>query len=212
MSRADRKRRSRVADAKRERELKQAATERERAEAVEVDRGVRETIRLEHARGAEFEVPTVKRGEAHRKPYRRKSGLDWLLAKGRLSPTQMDAALRYGDDWRSANDITVKSCLNDIRGGGDVTTPQDIRLFAGRRLTRARIEGLMNHRAMVALCDRVCGNGERVRDIANGDDEVTAKYEAVLCVGLDLLAAHYGMVTSCETRDSSTSSETVAHL
>lgn len=189
-----------------------AAIERERAEAVDVDRGVRETVHLELVRGEEFEAPVAKRGETDRKPYRRKSGLDWLLSKGRIAPVQLGAALRYGDDWRSANDPSVRSCLNDIRGSGDETTPQDIRLFAGKRLGRARADALSNHPSLVALCDRVCGNGERVRDIASGDDEVTAKYEAMLSVALDLLAAHYGMMSSCETRDLSMSLATEARF
>ncbi len=198
------RRKSRVADARRLKQLREPAAEKEQAEALEVDRGIRETMLLEQGRGHEFEAPVAQRGDAGRKPYRRKSGLDWLLFKGRLSAIQMQAALRYGDDWRSANDITVRSCLNDVRGGGDETTPQHIRLFAGNRLTRARIEGLCAHKTLIALCDRVCGQGDRVRDIAQGDDEVTARYEAALCIGLDLLAAHYGMVTTCETRDSFT--------
>jgi hypothetical protein len=185
-------------------QLRESILEREQAEAVDVDRGIRETMRLEQARGHEFDEPVAKRGDTGRKPYRRKSGLDWLLFKGRISAIQMESALRYGDDWRSANDITVRSCLNDVRGGGDETTPQHIRMFAGNRLARARIDGLSEHKTLITLCDRVCGLGERVRDIANGDDEVTARYEAALCIALDLLAAHYGMVTTCETRDSST--------
>lgn len=165
-----------------------------KAEEGRVDAGISETIGLDEARGADFQHPLQGRGEG-KKPYRRKSGLDWLLAKGRLSPEQMDAGLQYGDDWRTANDVSVKSCLMDIRGGGDETTPQQIRLSASRRIDQARDRALSGHKYMIALCDRVAGDGQRLRDIAGGDDEKAQKFEAVLLVALDLLAVHYGIST-----------------
>lgn len=183
-----------IAQIERARLLEIETSLKKRAEEDQIDQGVRETVNLDEGRGALFQHPVQGRGE-DKKPYRRKSGLDWLLAKGRLEPEQMNAGLQYGDDWRTANDVSVKSCLMDIRGGGDETTPQQIRLSASRRLERARDDALCGHKAMIGLCDRVAGDGQRLRDIASGDDEKAQKFEAVLLVALDLLAVHYGMVT-----------------
>lgn len=123
---------------------------------------------------------------------RRLSGLDWLWNKQRIEPHQMQAALKYGDDYRQANDQRVRSCMAEAMGG-DLMYAQEKRMEAGYRLRKAQAEALNGHPSMLNLCNRVAGEGERLTVIAAGNDAEAKKLEAVFCVSLDLLAAHYGM-------------------
>jgi len=126
---------------------------------------------------------------------RRQAGLDWLWNKKRLEPHQMQAGLKYGDDYRAATDARVRSCMASATGG-DLMFAQEHRAAARQRLLKAQKEGLANHPSMTNLCNRVAGEGERVTEIANGNDPEAKKLEAVLCVSLDLLAKHYGIITA----------------
>lgn len=126
---------------------------------------------------------------------RRLSGLDWLWNKKRIEPHQMQAALKYGDDYRQARDQRVRSCIAESMGG-DLMYAQEKRLEAGYRLRKAQEEALMGHPSMMNLCNRVAGEGERLTVIAAGNDAEAKKLEAVFCVSLDLLAAHYGMFSA----------------
>lgn len=132
-----------------------------------------------------------KRGHENR--VRRLSGLDWLWQKERLQPYQMEAGLRYGDDYRKANDISVRSHLAEARGG-DPDSAQHKRMEAFDRVKGAHSYGLMGHQQMIDLCNSVAGEGTRLTVIAKGDDVLTRQLEAVFIVALDLLAIHYGMM------------------
>lgn len=74
------------------------ARERDRTEARAVAEGVEETVALSQARGAAIErapaADGVKSGRAA--PYHRRSGLEWLAAKGKITERQRVAGERYG--------------------------------------------------------------------------------------------------------------------
>lgn len=167
----------------------QAERER-RAEVARLDAERAEAVALAKGRGEVIDCPPSKPGQSA-KPMRRVSGLDWLWSKGRLEGPQMKAGLRYGDDWRVGDVVSVKSCLGE-GGGGDGMGAQERRYEAQRRLDRAR--KALGHPALIALCDQVCGEGRRLRSIARGNDAEAGRLEAVFKIGLDLLAAHYGSV------------------
>lgn len=128
------------------------------------------------------------------KPPKRLSGLDWLWSKGRITITQMGAGLKYGDDYRIATDVSLASSANLMRAGGDGTTSQQNRMEAEDRLKETRCRALNGHSELIVLCDKVAGEGLRVRDLAMGIDTVAIEKEAKLVVALDHLASFYGMI------------------
>lgn len=156
-----------------------------------------ETVALAEARGEEIDISPRKPGEPP-KPMLRRSGLDWLWKKRRISEHQQIAGLRYGDEYRVAEDFALRSCLAGPPTGGDAFTRQDLKREMTQRLAAARAVGLGGHEGMIALCDRVCGDGRTIRQLSGDNDAEAAKNEAVLGVALDLLAAHYGVRDRCE--------------
>lgn len=148
-----------------------------------------ETAHLERQRGVELDCPKPKRGEA-RKPMRRKQGLEWLKDKGKLTAPQIEAGTRYGNDYRIAEDVIIRSVLNDtVRGGFD--GPSLVVTKAKERLRIAR-KALGNHRGMEGVCNAICGIGLTINEFAGNrhDAEVCT---VTLIIALDLLAEHYGV-------------------
>lgn len=148
-----------------------------------------EVLTLEAMRGEEIIAPPANEP----RPMRRQSGLDWLWSKRRITETQQSAGLRYGDEYRLLNDVSIPSMLRDNTGGGDPTYRMEARQILRDRVAKAR-QALGGHEQMTMLVDRVCGEGMRLRAMTDGDDAKAAKLEAVLLVALDLLAIHYGMI------------------
>lgn len=168
------------------------AIARVRREAHEV-----ETLALAEGRGDVVEAPDSKPGEAA-KPLIRRSGLDWLRRKGRISLDQHIAGLRYADDYRRATDVSLRSCLSSPDGGGDGLHGAEAREEAHGRLRAARIGALHSHSRMIELCNQVCGEGRTIRQLS-GDSEAEAQHcEASLVIALDLLGIHYGTARKCE--------------
>jgi hypothetical protein len=156
-----------------------------------------ETLALAKGRGEEIDSPPKKPGEPA-KPMLRRSGLEWLWKKGRLTPEQQIAGQRYADDYRKAEDISLRSCIANSVGGGDAGSMQEARHEAFLRLRSARQSGLHSHERMIGICNQVCGEGKTIRAIA-GDNEAEAQQtEAVLLVALDLLHAHYRDGAKCD--------------
>jgi hypothetical protein len=121
---------------------------------------------------------------------RRICGLDWLMRKDRVDPRQYQAGCRYADDYHTANDVSVRSCLNDNVRGGDVSRIQEIKRQASERLQDAC--SALNHQEMIALCNLVLGEGLTIRSLTKENDLESARAEAKLCIALDILADHYG--------------------
>ena len=181
------------------------AIERDRKDKADRDwhrTAMAETVALERTRGETIVEFEVKRGEAD-KPMRRKSGLDWLLSKGRIEPHQLSAGLKYGDDYRACTDISLRSCCADSFGG-DGLIQMERREEAFKRLTRARTIGLSGNPTMIFLVDQVCGEGTRLREIS-GSDALSNKKEGILGVALDLLAAFYGITNAWRSESSTLS-------
>lgn len=143
-----------------------------------------------HKRGPNkgFAVMKYSRGTRAKKV----GGLDWLWLKERIDEDQMGAGIRYGDEYRLANDISLKSCIAGGVGGGGGAAQQEIRADAQSAIRRARDKGLSNHAEMVWICDQVAGEGVRIRALSHEDDSEAARLEATLKIALDLLAKYYG--------------------
>lgn len=178
------------------RQIMEQAADR-RAKEREADRRLEygispDTITIAAARGEPITEFPARPGERE-KPPKRLSGLDWLWLKGRITVAQMGAGLKYGDDYRLSTDLSIRSGSNFDRSGGDGTTSQEIRMEAQRRLAAVQRHGLNGHVDLIDLCNRVAGEGKRLRDLVNGDDQEATKKEAVFKVALDMLVRHFGM-------------------
>lgn len=152
-----------------------------------------DTLTLAAERGEEIDHFPVRPGERE-KPMRKLGGLDWLWAKGRITTIQMGAGLKYGDTYRNATDISIRSGSNYVYLGGDDVSAQQRRMESQDALKEVRTAGLVGHAELIDLCDQVAGEGRRIRDLAKGSEAVAQQKEAQLSVALDLLAKHYGMI------------------
>lgn len=171
--------------------LKEEGRAKARAEDRWIEDTRAETVRLAALRGEAIEAPTARRGE-RRKPMRRKTGLEWLAAKGRLTRTQAEAGDRYGVDYRIGDEVSIRSILNDsVKGYCE--GPAEFVGAAKVRLANARRRALQDHPALVSVCNAVCGVGLTLREFA-GERRDADVAETRLLVALDLLARHYGMV------------------
>lgn len=169
--------------------IRDEAREKARAEDRWIEAARAETLALAALRAEPIEAPKAGRGE-RRKPMRRKSGLDWLADKGRLSKTQKAAGERYGVDYRLGEEVRLRSALNDTVVGY-TDGPTGVAGAARVRLANAR-KALGDHKAMIGVCNAVCGIGLTLREFtaARRDAEVA---ETRLLIALDLLAGHYGL-------------------
>lgn len=166
----------------------------ERAAAKEAEEAARSAERLARRRG----VPTAREpgGPATR------DGFIWLVRKGRVSPHRVDAGQRYGALYAKARSDGLRSALNDsVGGGGADSSPVDAHLRAVFELDAAkrhvyRAMGEKQGLRLVALLDRVCGQGETLRELACNDDRKAMILEAELMTALDMEAVHFG-VTRC---------------
>jgi hypothetical protein len=166
---------------------------RARLEARAVEHGVAETVGLERARGAAFVIEAEEDRERQR-PYRRQPGLDWLARKGRISETQRAAGLRYRDAYVIAQPIIAIGSTLEVQPGMGAGGPplKTLLARAGRRqAAEARLalyrRQLLEHPALIAACDLVCGRELTPREAAGGEREAL-RLEAQLLVALDLLA------------------------
>jgi hypothetical protein len=170
------------------------AREKGRAEARAVAEGVAETVALARSRGAAFEKPAARRGERET-PYRRQTGLDWLLRKGRITEGQKAAGEVYGACWRRAGSApTIGSTLEVQPSGGQAGGPSlnlILKQAAGRQRAQAELSGfrmrLFGQSDLVTVCDLVCGQELTPRE-AGGGERDAGRIEAVLKVALDILA------------------------
>lgn len=180
-----------LARLERERLLAQERRVQARAEARAVAEGVAETVALSVARGVGFESPDA----AGRKPYRRQAGLEWLMGKGRLTSAQRAAGERYGACYRRARgEISIPSTL-DVKPGlsaaGGTPLTEVVAMAEASAQARARLAAyrrrLWDQAALVAACDKVCGEELTPREAAAMEREAY-QIEAVLAVALDILA------------------------
>lgn len=186
------------ARAARDRLLRQERQAKARAEAAAVADGVAETVALSRARGQAIAEPAPKRHRICAQPYRRQSGLEWLVAKGRIDPAAKAAGERYGWAYRRAKlEKPIPSTLDD-RVRGPFVAPSLEAVLAhgeGTELARRKLgelrRRLCRQADLVAACDLICGEEKTPREVAAGEREV-ARLEAVLKVALDILASPGG--------------------
>ena len=176
------------------------AREKVRTEARAVAEGVAETVALSRARGAaiEREPPeTAKIGRGGREtPYHRRSGLEWLAAKGKITEAQRLAGERYGECYRRAGAAPALGSTLEISPGASLPGGPSLGLLLkmaeGRRRAEAELAArraaLFGQGDLVTACDRICGQEMTPREAAGGERDA-ARMEAVLRVGLDLLVA-----------------------
>lgn len=178
----------------RDRLLRAERQARAQAEARAVMDGVAETVALSRRRGVAFEGPSGKGARAQ--PFRRLSGLEWLLRKGRLSPAEAAAGARYGAAYRRAKvDPALPSTLEvQAQAAFSAAGPSLKQLVAHAHGTAEAVGLLGAYRRrllmqpdLVAACDQVCGEEKTPREAAGGDRDA-ARLEAVLKVALSILA------------------------
>jgi len=178
----------------RDRLLRLERQARAQAEARSVMEGVGETVALSRQRGAAFEGTSGKGARAQ--PYRRLSGLEWLLRKGRLSVAEAAAGERYGLAYRRARlDPAIRSTLEvQAQAALSASGPSLKHLVAHAHgtaqaagLLAAYRQRLLMQSDLVAACDAVCGEEKTPREAAGGDRDGT-RLEAVLKVALSILA------------------------
>ncbi|RYG87374.1 MAG: hypothetical protein EON59_07640 [Alphaproteobacteria bacterium] len=155
------------------------------------EREAAETLAIAEAQGQPLDAAPVKPGEGV-KPMRRRSGLEWLRRKDRLSDDQFMAGQRYADDFRISEETPLKSCLSDVRGANDLNG-METREEAYQRLKAARTGALSSHSGMIVICDEICGQGLTIRQLTGDNDAEAQQLEARLCIALDLLSDHYGI-------------------
>jgi hypothetical protein len=171
------------------------ARERGRTEARAVAEGVAETVALSQARGAAIEKEPGG-GGGRETPYHRRSGLEWLFAKGKICEAQRLAGERYGDCYRRAAAAPALGSTLEVSPGASLPGGPSLGLLLkmaeGRRRAEAdlalRRAALFGQGDLVTACDRICGQEMTPREAAGGERDA-ARMEAVLKVGLDLLLA-----------------------
>lgn len=127
-----------------------------------------------------------------------RGGLDWLLAKKKITPLQAFAGRRYGRDYRicaTAGLEPLRSCLSDNIGGGGVVGFPLARddIDARTALLDAR-EALAFQSDLVAVCDLICGRELTPWDVVrlNGGTQRDAEeIVTTVRIALDILGAHY---------------------
>lgn len=178
-------------------DLHRAGLHARRAEARAVAEGVEETLGLERRRGAAFTVEAEEShedGGARQRPYRRQAGLDWLARKGRITEDQKAAGLRYRDAFVVAQPVVAIGSTLEVQpgmGGGGLALKALIARAGHRQAAEAKLalyrRQLLDHPALVAACDLICGRELTPREAAGGERE-GLRLEAQLVVALDLLA------------------------
>lgn len=126
-------------------------------------------------------------------------GMLWLIEKKRLSGDRRRAAEAWSADYSLVSADGLKSCLNDNGGGGGDGVPQQFieRKAAARyRLDRAHthLRQATGSNRLAGLVDAVCGRGDTVRALANGDKDRAAMIETELMVALDMAGVSYGIL------------------
>ena len=178
----------------RDRLLRLERRARSQAEARAVMDGVAETVALSRRRGVAFEGASGQGAKAQ--PYKRLSGLEWLLKKGRLTAAEATAGERYGLAYRRAKlDPSIPSTLEvqpqAVLGAAGPSLKHLVAHAQGTAQAAGLLAGyrrrLLMQADLIAACDRVCGEEKTPREAAGGDRE-GARLEAVLKVALSILA------------------------
>lgn len=121
-------------------------------------------------------------------------GFMWLERKGRVVGRRRVAGQNWGRDYAMAKLDGLRSCLNDnAPAGGPSDAPQERKSEARANLDRGRafIHEATGSTTLADLLDAVCGRGDTIRALANGDKIAAAVKEAELMIALDMAAQAY---------------------
>ena len=127
----------------------------------------------------------------------RKTGLEWLFSKKRITANQLKAGTTYGKDFRLvaiSGLEPIKSCIaSDATGGSSgsriLASKAEHNIEAHRRLDAARA-AIGFHTGMTTAIDAVCGKQLTPREVHPNQREAE-KFEQTLRIALDLLHTHY---------------------
>lgn len=168
--------------------VRTAEVEAQKVSSASLERHLSLSDALEQRRGGNVE-------KAASGPYSavNRDGLLWLVKKARLSGPQLSVAHRYRDLYRRCEAGAIKSNLNDDAGrGGEKLPYSQRRMMAVDDLAHVHRDCLRTA-DLIRLVDRVIGQGETLRDIAEGDERRAGRLEAALLTGLDLMAHYWRM-------------------
>ena len=134
------------------------------------------------------------------RPIVRESGLEWLVARKRITVAHQRAGLRWGADFRLIlvdGLEPLRSCLNDSpRGsGGGVPGMSFAAAETEAKDSRRRAEAALHWQDdMIGALDAVCGRQltpwERVREVGGKQKDVE-ELQTTLRLALDILSKHY---------------------
>lgn len=129
----------------------------------------------------------------------REAGLDWLLARKRISAPQRSAGMRWGVDYRLVlvdGLAPLRSCLNDSpRGSGEQAGFPQAHAEAEARSRRKAAEAALYWQddmiwALDAICGRQLTPWELIREIGGKQRDVET-VQITLRLALDMLHKHY---------------------
>lgn len=138
--------------------------------------------------------------QADPEPKRTKTGLEWMLAKKRLTQQQARAGAKYGLHFRLAaieGVDSLRSCLNNEPGGGVggmMVMERPVAATASRAALLGARQALAFHAEMIAACDLICGKGFTPWEVVQkgkGAQRDAERLQTTLGVALDLLHKHY---------------------
>lgn len=133
--------------------------------------------------------------------FREKTGLEWLESKNKITARQKSSGKRYGEDYRIvqvAGLEPLRSCLNDMPGGGDGGGGLSLATYeleAKERLAGAH-SALSYHPEMTLACDLICGRDMTPWEVIarhGGNQRDAERLQHTLRIALDLLAKHYSL-------------------
>lgn len=133
------------------------------------------------------------------KPIARESGLDWLIAKKRITRQHHAAGMRWGVHYRlcQVDGLSpLRSCLNDsphggATGAGFAYAAQEAEAKEARAQAKAALhwqDDMIN--ALDAVCGRQLTPWEHVRALGGKQRDVE-ELQTTLRLALDMLRKHY---------------------
>lgn len=128
-----------------------------------------------------------------------RDGWLWLERKKRFTGTRLQAGRIFREKYAKATGSSVKSCIAESTGGGGGdATPTASQVHARFEIDGVRAHmrsaiGQTNGGALFSLLEEVCGKGETVRSLVDGDDRKADAKVIELGFALDLAGVYLGV-------------------
>ena len=162
-----------------------------RAEAVRVSERLGETVALNTARGEEQEGHGT--GEVR---VLSRDGMLWLKSKKRLTGAPLLAAEKYRATWSIVHGDEMRTSAYAEAGGAvrtDAFSLSQRKVEAIKALNDVHTQALLRDASLIRLVEAVCGRGDTLVELAQGDKHVAVRLEAELIVACRLLAKHFNI-------------------